>query len=50
MDIQITIENDEKIKTYKITYSKVNKYTNRMNNKTFKYYYGTKKTYQATKF
>lgn len=41
-DIQINIVNDEEKKTYTITYSKVNKYTNRENNKKFRYYYGSK--------
>lgn len=41
-DIQINIVNDEKKKTFTVTYSKVNKYTNRENNKKFRYYYGTK--------
>jgi hypothetical protein len=42
MDYQINVINDEDRKSFKITYSHKNKYTNRINNKTFYYYYGTK--------
>ena len=43
MDIQIEVINIPETKTYSVSYKKVNKYTNRINTKTFKYYYGTKK-------
>ena len=41
-DIQIEVVKDDVSKNFVITYSMVNKYTNRKNTKTFKYYYGTK--------
>lgn len=42
METQINIVDDKEKKTFNIMYSKQNKYTNRLNNKSFNYYYGSK--------
>lgn len=41
-DLQIDVVNNEEKKVFVVTYSKVNQYTNRENNRSFKYYYGSK--------
>ncbi len=48
-DLQIDVINDEERKVFIVTYSKVNKYTNRENNRSFKYYYGTKSNVPTVK-
>jgi hypothetical protein len=48
MDIQIKVLNNDEKKTYTVIYSSINKYTNRENNKKFRYYYGTKKEIPST--
>lgn len=41
-DVQINVVDDKDSKSFQISYSTNNKYTNRVNTRKFKYYYGTK--------
>jgi hypothetical protein len=40
--LNISVVNDEESKTYIVHYSKRNRYTNRINNESFRYYYGAR--------